>query len=109
MTYASGANAAIVAASMKAERRVIQSLREAGATSSETAAELRSKNLLQRGALRRLVGQGAVRKTGSTYWLDEAAYARMTQRRREAARLILICAVGAAIVLAILALWMRLG
>lgn len=109
MTYASGANAAIVAASIKAERRIAETLRDAGATSSAAATGLKPDRLIQRGALRRLVRRGVVRQTGDRYWLDEPAWAAMTERRRGAARLVMVLAVLAAIVLTAVALGMRAG
>lgn len=108
MTYAAGSTAAIAVAANKAERRVVQALRDAGAVSAETAAALKPNRLFERGALRRLMKRGAVRETRDLYWLDETAYAAFVQGRRGLARLIVGYAVGVALALAALAVWMRL-
>ena len=96
----SGGASAAVAVSMRAERRIVEHLRGAGATSSPRATALQPSRLVQRGALRRLVRRGTVIQTGSeTYWLDEAAYAAFRSQRRGRTFLILF-ALGAVAVLA---------
>lgn len=109
MTHAATASAAIAAASMRAERHIVRALRDAGATSASAAIVLRPDRLIRRGALRRLVRRGAVRPAGDLYWLDEAGFTAMGERRKGAARLILVWTVGVALVLVALALWTRLG
>lgn len=109
MTHAAATSAAIAAASMRAERHIVQTLREAGATSASAAIALKPDRLIQRGALRRLVRRGAVRRAGDLYWLDEAGFTAMGERRKGVARLILVWAVVVAGVLVALALWTRLS
>ena len=109
MTHTAGVNAAILAASMKAERHIVETLRQAEALTAGAAIAMTPGRMIQRGALRRLVRRGAVRQTGDRYWLDEAGLTTMTDRRRGMARLILGYAAGVAVALIALALWMRLG
>jgi acetylornithine deacetylase/succinyl-diaminopimelate desuccinylase-like protein len=76
-----GATAA-AAASMRAQKRIIQTLRDANAFSDATAIALHPPRMIQRGALRRLVRHGAVLQTADeTYWLDEAALIEMKKLR----------------------------
>ena len=76
-----GASAA-VAASMRAEKRIVQTLRNANATSPETAVALAEGRLIQRGALRRLIKRNAVIEAApNTFWLDDAAYDEMKKLR----------------------------
>jgi acetylornithine deacetylase/succinyl-diaminopimelate desuccinylase-like protein len=76
-----GATAA-AAASMRAQKRIIQTLRDANAVSEATAIALHPPRMIQRGALRRLVKHGAVLQTADeTYWLDEAAFVEMKKLR----------------------------
>ena len=73
---------AVAAASLRATKRIVHTLRQAHATAPETAVVLAEGRLIQRGALRRLIRSGAVVDTGSgTYWLDEAAYVEMRKLR----------------------------
>jgi acetylornithine deacetylase/succinyl-diaminopimelate desuccinylase-like protein len=73
---------AVAAASVRSEKRIVQTLRAAGATSPETAITLQSGRLIQRGALRRLTRRNAViETTGERYWLDETAYTAMRELR----------------------------
>ncbi|QTC91378.1 M20/M25/M40 family metallo-hydrolase [Brevundimonas goettingensis] len=71
-----------VAASMRAEKRIVRTLRNANATSPSTAVALAEGRLIQRGALRRLIKRNAVVEAGpDLYWLDDAAYAEMKKLR----------------------------
>jgi len=97
---------AVAAASMQAEKRIVQTLKAADAQSAETAIALEQGRLIQRGALRRLMRRKAVVEAGSgRYWLDEAAYAEM--RNLRTSRLILslfgiaaVIIIGAAVTIA---------
>jgi acetylornithine deacetylase/succinyl-diaminopimelate desuccinylase-like protein len=88
------AGGAIVAAPVRSERRIVETLRTGGALSVETAIALHPGGLLKEGALRRLLRSGAVIEvSGQTsaddlYWLDETAYSEARQRRHS--RIILI-------------------
>ncbi|NBW09487.1 MAG: M20/M25/M40 family metallo-hydrolase [Caulobacteraceae bacterium] len=73
---------AVAAASVRAEKRIVQTLRNANATSPETAVALAEGRLIQRGALRRLIRRNAVIEAApNTFWLDEAAYEEMKKLR----------------------------
>ena len=79
---------AVAAASVRSEKRIVQTLRAANALSAERAVALQSGRLIQRGALRRLMRRNAVIETSpDLYWLDETAYAEM--RNLRVSRLIL--------------------
>ena len=94
-------SSAIAAASMRAGKRIVHTLREAHATAPETAVVLAEGRLIQRGALRRLIRGGAVVDTGSgTYWLDEAGYAEMKKLRTSR---IILSLFGAAALLIVVA------
>lgn len=93
---------AIAAASMRAGKRIVHTLREAHATTPETAVVLAEGRLITRGALRRLIRGGAVIDTGSgTYWLDEAGYAEMKKLRTS--RIILSLFGAAALIIVVAA------
>lgn len=81
------ASATIAAASIRSEKRIVQTLKAAGATSAETAIALAQGPLIRRGALRRLLRGAAVIEVPADdgwarYWLDEAAYQEMRNRRQ---------------------------
>jgi len=77
-----GMGGAVAAASVRAEKRIVQTLRNANATSPETAVALAEGRLIQRGALRRLVRRNAVIEAApNTFWLDDAAYEEMKKLR----------------------------
>jgi acetylornithine deacetylase/succinyl-diaminopimelate desuccinylase-like protein len=96
-----GASAA-AAASVRAGKRIVQILREARATTPDTAVALAEGRLIQRGALRRLMRSGAVVETGAgTYWLDDAAYAEMKKLRTS--RIILSLFAAAALIIVVAA------
>ena len=77
------ATAAIAAAAMRSERRVVAALRTAGAVSAETATPLTTDGVMLRGAMARLVRKGAVVARGDgAYWLDEAGYTEVRETRR---------------------------
>lgn len=93
---AGGAAAAIAAAgAMRAEKRIIEILRVAEATSAGKATPLHPKRLVQRGALRRLVSGGAVMDAGGEkYWLSETGYAAYQEDRRRRSMIALIVVLG---------------
>ena len=80
MTYSGGA--VVVAMARRAERQVVQTLREHGALSADRAVPLALSRAGGRAALRRLVRSRSVRESGDRYWLDEAAYEAMGESRR---------------------------
>lgn len=78
-----------VAASMRAEKRIVHTLRDAGATSASAAVALPEGRLIQRNVLRRLIRRNVVIETGpDLYWLDDAAYGEMKTKRTS--RIILV-------------------
>lgn len=90
------ASAPVVPPILIAERRVVRLLREAGATSEQTATAIDPPRLLQRKALARLQAKGAVRASAAgALWLDETAYAAMRQKRRKVAGAIVGAAAAA--------------
>ena len=97
----SSSGAVVVAMARRAERAVVQTLREHGATSADRAVPLSLNRPGGRAALKRLVRREAVRESGDRYWLDEAAYETMRDGRRVRAVFALI--VVAAIIIAIIA------
>ncbi|MDP1912017.1 hypothetical protein [Brevundimonas sp.] len=97
----SSGGAVVVAMARRAERAVVQTLREHGATSADRAAPLSLNRPGGRAAVKRLVRREAVRESGDRYWLDEAAYETMRDGRR--VRAVFAMIVVAAIVIAIIA------
>ena len=96
-----GASAA-AAASMRAQKRIIQTLRDANAVSEASAIALHPPRVVQRGALRRLLRHGAVlQTTDETYWLDEAAFTEMKALRTS--RIILSLFGAAALIIVVAA------
>ncbi|CAN5205225.1 M20/M25/M40 family metallo-hydrolase [soil metagenome] len=79
---------AVAAASVRSEKRIVQTLKAANAVSPDTAIALQSGRLIQRGAMRRLVRRKAVVEAApDRWWFDEAAYTEMRNLRQS--RLIL--------------------
>ncbi|CAN5315962.1 M20/M25/M40 family metallo-hydrolase [soil metagenome] len=78
----SAVSGAVAAAHMRAERKIVQALRSAGATSVQTAIALPGGRVIQRGSMRQLLRHRAVVPAGELFWLDEAAYAEMKNLRR---------------------------
>ena len=76
MTYSAGP-AVAMAAAQRAERKLIEALRVAGALSAETAVPLVPDRWFGRAALKRLLRRKAVHEVGGRYWLDEDGYAAM--------------------------------
>lgn len=81
-----------------AEHRVARELRDAGATSPDTAQPVTTSHPLDGRALDRLLGAGAVREAGpGRYWLDVAGYGAYRGARRK--RALVVLAVGLVVVL----------
>ena len=74
--------AVVVAMAKRAERQIVQRLREQGALSAGRAVPLTMSRPGGRAALWRLVRSGAVHQSGDRCWLDEDAYEAMRERRR---------------------------
>jgi hypothetical protein len=73
--------AIVGAASRRAERRLVEHLREAGAVDPSSASPIPDQSFLGRRSLGRLVAAGAVCEAGGGYYLDEAAYVVHRSRR----------------------------
>jgi hypothetical protein len=80
MTHSGGA--VVVALARRAERQVVQRLRDDGALSADRAVPLVMGRPGGRAALRRLVRSRSVRESGDRFWLDESAYEAMREGRR---------------------------
>ncbi|WP_200943625.1 MULTISPECIES: M20/M25/M40 family metallo-hydrolase [unclassified Brevundimonas] len=93
--------AVVVAMARRAERTIVQTLREHGATSADRAVPLSVGRPGGRAALRRLTRCDAVRPNGERYWLDERAWEAMRDGRRVRAVFALI--VVAAVVIGLVA------
>lgn len=102
MTYTTGATVAAMA--NRAERRLMQTLRDRGALSAATAIPLDPSGMMARSALKWLVRGGAVREEHGRYWLDEPAAERLRAHRRKRALIV----VGVVILL-VVALAVGLG
>lgn len=81
MTNASGG--AVIALARQAERRLVETLRDAGATSADTAIAIDARRLIGVQALKRLQRAGAIVSAGhGRFWLDETALAGVKATRR---------------------------
>lgn len=89
--------AAAAAAIKRAERRLVEHLRDAGAVNPSSASPIPDQNWIGRSVVRRMVKAGALREAGSGVYLDEAAYDAFRARRRRNT----IIAVGTAAVIAV--------
>lgn len=98
MSTSSGA--VVVAMARRAERMIVQTLREHGATATDRAVPLSLNRPGGRAALRRLIRAEAVRETGDRYWLDESAYESMRDGRR--VRAVIAVIVVAAVIIGFL-------
>jgi hypothetical protein len=78
----SNAGGVVLAMARRAERRIVEALREAGALSPDRAIPLATSGPGGRAALRRLVRRAAVIEAGGRFWLDEAAFKVMTEGRK---------------------------
>lgn len=90
---------------IRAERKLVESFRVAGATASERAVGLPVLRGPRAWQARRLVTAGVLRSTDAqTYWLDESAYRDWRRRkRRRALGVVAVLGVSAAIV------WLLVG
>ncbi|WP_421730702.1 M20/M25/M40 family metallo-hydrolase [Brevundimonas sp.] len=83
MTTGTNSAATMAAVRIRSERRIVRTLREAGAHAPDTAAALPVGRLPARGVLRTLVKRKAVVEAGEgRFWLDEAAYEEHRNLRR---------------------------
>lgn len=97
------AGAIIPIAIRRAERRVIERLRDSGADSYATAQPLTDLRLFEEQRLRRMLAAGAIRETAAgEYFLDEAALEDYSQQRRK--KVLLIVGGAAAALLAVIGL-----
>lgn len=85
---AAGTRAAILTGlTAQAERVLVMRLRERGAVSAETAVPLTARERqIHRAALKPLVRRRIVESAGGTYWVNEAAVARVAQGQKHAQR-----------------------
>lgn len=75
--------AIVVALARRAERRIVEQLREAGATSPAKTEPLFGLRWTEKRRLRRLLAAGAIREASpGAYYLNEAALTLYRQRRR---------------------------
>ncbi|GLC24182.1 hypothetical protein [Roseisolibacter agri] len=88
--------AVIAVAAARAERRLVERLRSAGALTPAHAVPIISDAPPDRRRLARLVRAGAVHETPHGYWLEEAAYAAHRENRKRSAALVLLGAALAA-------------
>ncbi len=96
------AGAVIAAQKMRAERRMIEALREAQAFSPDRAIPLAPERNLSRLALRGLMRQNAIRQaTPGTYYLDEPVYAAVRKHRQRMVIGVAVIAVVFGVALAI--------
>jgi acetylornithine deacetylase/succinyl-diaminopimelate desuccinylase-like protein len=100
MTYSAGP-AVAMAAAQRAERKLIEALRTAGALSAETAVPLVPDRWFGRAALKRLLRRKAVHEVSGRYWLDEEGYAAMHKAHRKEG--VIIAVVLLAVLAAIMA------
>lgn len=82
--------AVIAAAVARAERDVVDSLRDVRAFDVASAVDLPDLRPIARRRLHRLIGVGAVVDTGRGYYLDERAYAAYGARRHRRVLVVLV-------------------
>ena len=77
-----GSGAAVIVALSRAERRLVEGLRRAGAVNAGTARPLDPRGL-QAGRLQRLLEAGVILEAApGAYYVDETAYHRYRQNKR---------------------------
>lgn len=99
--------AVIAAAAMAANHRLIRRLREAGAVSPDTAAELAPRSPVEKRRLKDLERRGVIRRAGADrFYLDETELAEWNADRQRRVWLVLLIAM---VILAVVAfyLWSR--
>jgi acetylornithine deacetylase/succinyl-diaminopimelate desuccinylase-like protein len=101
----SAGGAVVVAMARRAERTIVETLREHGAASADRAVPLVPGRPGGRAALKRLVRREAVREAGDRYWLDEKAYTAMREGRR--VRAVFAVIVVLALIIALIAVQAR--
>lgn len=92
----------VAAARLRAERRLVEHLRAAGALAAPAATPIPEQRGMGSRALGRLVAAGAIRPAAAGYYLDEANYAahRAARTRRAIAILgVLAAAAGVGVAL----------
>ena len=92
---------AVVAASRRAERRLVERFREAGAFDAASATPVPAQNWMGRKVVSRLSSAGAILEAGGGYYLDETTYAAYRSRRVRRTALIM----APLVVAAILVIW----
>jgi len=92
--------AAVIVALRRSERRLLDRLRAAGATSPERARELPELRFIDERRLQSLKERGVIGEpTPGRYWVDEAAYATLRGDRRWLVWVLLAAALLVAILL----------
>ena len=89
----------VAAAAIRAERQIVDHLRDVGATSPDRAVPLPEMRFVGQRRLARLVAAQVVREDRRGYWLDEPMYAGYRSDRR--GLLLLILGIAATIALAV--------
>ena len=87
----------VVAAARRAERRVVEHLRDAGAVNPSSASPIPDQSWMGAKAVRRMTAAGAIREAGVGYWLDETTYTAYRSRRTRNTILIMAPLVGASL------------
>ena len=95
--------AVVAVAAARAERRLVDRLRSAGALTPAHAVPIISDAPPDRRRLARLVRAGAVHETPHGYWLEEAAYEAHRENRKRSAALVLVGAALATVAAALTA------
>ena len=95
--------AVVAVAAARAERRLVDRLRSAGALTPAHAVPIISDAPPDRRRLARLVRAGAVHETPHGYWLEEAAYEAHRENRKRSAALVLVGAALATVAAAVAA------
>lgn len=100
MSASTTAATAVIAASRRAERRIIENLKSQGAVDRTHAVRLPPR-AFSGGAIRRLSKAGAIiAADNETWWVDEAAYEQFRASRRTRA---LLAVLGILVVIAFIA------
>lgn len=99
MSASTTAATAVIAASRRAERRIIETLKSQGAIDGGHAVPLPPR-AFSGGAIRRLSRAGAIIAVGDAWWVDEAAYEQFRIRRRNRA---LLAVLAVLVVIALIA------
>lgn len=95
--------AVVAVAAARAEHRLVDRLRSAGALTPAHAVPIISDAPPDRRRLARLVRAGAVHETPHGYWLEEAAYEAHRENRKRSAALVLVGAALATVAAAMAA------